>query len=123
MAEKVVFFTAGPVPTSGELADIAKLNAVSVPQYETLVVNGASVTGDEYGTGRLIPCDAVAGTIPTDYNAIDEIDPDAIPNTALLSTQTIVAHGQALEVPVTGTYTDTATVSVVAGVVTGIVLS
>lgn len=41
----------------------------------------------------------------------------------LPATQTIVSNGQALVVPVTGTYTDTATVSVAGGVVTGIVLS
>lgn len=114
MAQKVLYFTAGPQPTSPELADIAKLNAVSLPQYETQVVNGAAVTGDEYGAGRLIPCDAVAGTIPEDYDEIDEIDPDAIPNTALLSTQKIVAHGDVITLSNGGT----ATLTIVAGVIT-----
>lgn len=41
----------------------------------------------------------------------------------LPATQTVVSNGQALTVPVTGTYTTTATVSVAGGVVTGIVLS
>lgn len=41
----------------------------------------------------------------------------------LPATQTIVSNGQALTVPVTGSYTTTATVSVAGGVVTGIVLS
>ncbi len=35
----------------------------------------------------------------------------------------VLTSGQALEVPVTGTYTDTATVTVEDGVITGIVLS
>lgn len=41
----------------------------------------------------------------------------------LPATQTVVSNGQALTVPVTGSYTTTATVTVAGGVVTGIVLS
>lgn len=111
MAEKVVYFTAGPVPTAGELADIAALNAVSLPQYETLVVNGAA--NSEYGAGRLTPCDFVAGTIPEAYDEVAEIDPDAIPNTALTATQAIVNDEDEFEV--TG---GIVTVTVVAGVAT-----
>lgn len=52
--KKVVYFTAGINATSGELADIAKLNAAAVPQYEVLVANGAA--NAEYGeTDRIIP--------------------------------------------------------------------
>jgi len=129
--KKVVYFTAGINATSGELADIAKLNAVAVPQYEVLVANGAA--NAEYGeTDRIIPADFIAGTI-TDVYRVDgdpekdpvypEIDPDVIPNQALMATQAIVNDAEALAVPVTGTYTTTATVSVANGVVTGIVLS
>lgn len=92
MAQKVLYFTAGQQPTEGELADIAALNAASLPQYETLVVNGA-VTA-EYGEDRLIPCDFVAGSIPEAYDEIDEIDPDAIPNAPLLETEAIVSDGE-----------------------------
>ena len=129
--KKVVYFTAGINATSGELADIAKLNAAAVPQYEVLVANGAA--NAEYGeTDRIIPADFVAGTIPDVYRVdgdpledpvYPEIDPDAIPNQALTATQAIVNDAEALTVPVTGTYTTTATVSVANGVVTGIVLS
>ncbi len=120
--KKVIFFTAGKTATAGEIADIAKLNAVAEAQYSVSVMNGAADT--KYGeTNRLAPCDFVAGTIPTVYNAKDTIDPDAIPNQALTATQAIVEDAQALAVPVTGTYATTATVSVVDGVVTGIVLS
>ncbi len=129
--KKVVYFTAGINATSGELADIAKLNAAAEPQYEVLVANGAA--NAEYGeTDRIIPADFVAGTIPDVYRVdgdpledpvYPEIDPDAIPNQALTATQAIVNDAEALTVPVTGTYTTTATVSVANGVVTGIVLS
>lgn len=129
--KKVVYFTAGINATAGELADIAKLNAAAEPQYEVLVANGAA--NAEYGeTDRIIPADFVAGTIPDVYRVdgdpledpvYPEIDPDAIPNQALTPTQAIVNDAEALTVPVTGTYTTTATVSVANGVVTGIVLS
>lgn len=129
--KKVVYFTAGINATAGELADIAKLNAAAEPQYEVLVANGAA--NAEYGeSDRIIPADFVAGTIPDVYRVdgdpledpvYPEIDPDAIPNQALTATQAIVNDAEALTVPVTGTYTTTATVSVANGVVTGIVLS
>ena len=129
--KKVVYFTAGINATAGELADIAKLNAAAEPQYEVLVANGAA--NAEYGeTDRIIPADFIAGTIPDVYRVdgdpledpvYPEIDPDAIPNQALTPTQAIVNDAEALTVPVTGTYTTTATVSVANGVVTGIVLS
>ena len=129
--KKVVYFTAGINATAGELADIAKLNAAAEPQYEVLVANGAA--NAEYGeTDRIIPADFIAGAIPDVYRVdgdpledpvYPEIDPDAIPNQALTATQAIVNDAEALTVPVTGTYTTTATVSVANGVVTGIVLS
>lgn len=120
--KKVIFFTAGTTATAGEIADIAKLNAAAEAQYEVIVANGAA--NAQYGdTDRIIPSDFVAGTVPTKYNAVDVIDPDAIPNQALAPTQAIVNDAEALTVPVTGTYATTATVSVVDGVVTGIVLS
>ncbi len=120
--QRIVYFTAGTTPTSGELADIAKLNAAAEAAYEVTVANGAA--NAKYGeTDRLIPCDLVAGTVPTEYNAIDVIDPDAIPARGLSDTQAVVENGEALTVPVTGTYTDTATVTVVDGAVTAIALS
>lgn len=120
--KKVIFFTAGTTATAGEIADIAKLNAAAEAQYEVIVANGAA--NAQYGdTDRIIPSDFVAGTVPTKYNAVDVIDPDAIPNQALTPTQAIVNDAEALTVPVTGTYTTTATVTVVDNVVTAIVLS
>jgi hypothetical protein len=92
--KKVIFFTAGTKATAGELADIAKLNAVAEAQYSVQVVNGAvpAIYGE---TDRIIPdVDYVAGTIPELYEEIDEIDPDDIPNQALTSTQAIVENAQ-----------------------------
>lgn len=128
--KKVLYFTAGITPTSPELAEIAKLNAVTAPQYQVIVMNGAA--NAKYGeTDRLVPGDYVAGTVPAIYEIEDEdderiypeIDPDNIPNQALTSTQTIVSHNQEVTVPVTGTYATKAKFTVVNGVITGIVLS
>ncbi|ALH23588.1 virion structural protein [Pseudomonas phage PaMx42] len=92
-AKKVIFFTAGTTPTSGELAAIAKLNAAADKPYEVTVMNGAANT--KYGeTNRLAPCDFVAGTVPTIYNAKTVLDPDAIPVQNLPNTQAVVTNGQ-----------------------------
>lgn len=120
--KKVIFFTAGMTATAGELAAIAKLNTAAEAQYQVTVMNGAA--NAEYGeTDRIAPCDYVAGTVPTLYNAKTVVDPDAIPVQNLPATQAVVSDTQALVVPVTGVYATTATVTVVAGAVTGIVLS
>lgn len=120
--KKVIFFTAGTTATAGEIADIAKLNAAAEAQYEVIVANGAA--NAQYGeTDRIIPSDFVAGTVPTKYNAVDVIDPDAIPNQALLPTQAIVSDTQAFTTEVSGVFATTATVTVVDNVVTAIVLS
>lgn len=63
----VLYFTAGKVPTTGELADIAALNAIS--GLNVGVRNGSSSVNQEYGT-NLEACDYVAGTVPTAYNGV-----------------------------------------------------
>jgi len=93
MAKRILFFTAGITPTSGELAAIAKLNAAADKPYEVTVLNGAANT--KYGeTNRLVPCDFVAGTVPTIYNAKTVVNPDAIPVQNLPNTQAVVTNGQ-----------------------------
>lgn len=96
---KVLYFTAGQVPTAGELADIAALNAAALAPYEIGVRSGdvARVTAN-YGEGRLEPCDYVAGTVPAAYNAIPVIDPDNIPATGLSDTQAVVEDGVAIAI-------------------------
>jgi len=93
MAKRVIYFTAGVTPTSGELAEIAKLNTAADKPYEVTVMNGAANT--KYGeTNRLAPCDFVAGTVPTIYNAKTVVNPDAIPVQNLPNTQAIVTNAQ-----------------------------
>lgn len=74
-----------------------------VTDHDTVSVTNSA--GDE-------PHDAAAGVTGNTLDAL-----------ALAATTAMVDDGQALTVPVTGTYVDTATVSVAAGVVAGIVLS
>lgn len=103
MAKRILFFTAGITPTSGELAAIAKLNTAADKPYEVTVMNGAANT--KYGeTNRLVPCDFVAGTVPTIYNAKTVVNPDAIPVQNLPATQAIVTNAQKIT-GVTGTGT------------------
>lgn len=97
---KIIFFLAGPVATSGELADIAKLNAAALAPYSVAVRNGiADNVGDDYGVDRLEPCDFAAGTIPTAYNAIPTIDPDAIPASLPVGSVVDLIDGADTEAP------------------------
>jgi|ERR1044072_1315339 hypothetical protein len=128
--KKILYFTAGILPTSPELAEIAKFNAVTDPQYELIVMNGSA--NAKYGEpNRLVPGDFVAGTVPVIYESLNEddervypeINPDSIPNQALTATQAIVTHNVVMTLPVTGTYTTGIKATVVNGVITGFVLS
>lgn len=110
---KVLFFTAGSIPTQGELDAIAALQD-SVVSLEVGVRSGVTPDG-----GSLETADYAAGTIPTAYNALPAW-PGVPP---VPEGYAVVEDQQALEVPVTGTYTNTATVTVEDGVVTAIVLS
>lgn len=99
---KIIFFLAGPVPTSGELADIAKLNAAAAAPYEVAVRNGAADSiGDDYGAGILEDCDFAAGTVPTAYNAIPTVDPDAIPANLPVGSVVDLIDGADTEAPAT----------------------
>lgn len=119
---KVIFFTAGPLPTVNETAAIAKFNALPV---ETVVRNG--LENNNYGAGPE-ECDFVAFvspmTKPTAYTAKTTFDPDKPPAlSSLPATSAIVANGQKYSgVTVTGTGTF-ATYTVANGLVTAIALS
>lgn len=111
--KKVVYFTLSDVPTAGEIADIAKLNAATAAPYEVAVrssVRPMSSGGDNEA------CDYVAGTIPEVefYEEKDVIDPDDIPNQNLSATQVIVNDGDELAAVGGGTIA----VAVAAGVAT-----
>lgn len=112
MSKKIIYFTAGAVPTVGELADIAVLNSLSGPEYVVNVSNGAV----DSGLGTIEASDYAAGTVPVDYSAVDVFSLTNPPAPAsLIGTQAVVYDTQALVIgPTTYTFT------VVAGVITAI---
>lgn len=59
---KIIYFIAGNVPTVGEAADIAKLEAATAKPYELVIRSNKALPS--YGEGRFEACDFVAGTIP-----------------------------------------------------------
>jgi hypothetical protein len=72
MAGKIIYFTAGDVPTSGETAAIAALNTF-VNEYSLTVSNGAKAPGlglDGAGDPFLDQADFVAGTVPSIYSEV-----------------------------------------------------
>lgn len=91
--KKLIYFTAGDVPTTDEKADIAKLNAVTVAPYEVAV--RSSVRPMSSG-GSNEACDYVSGTIPdiAFYEGKTLVDANAIPNQFLVPSQAIVSNGQ-----------------------------
>lgn len=96
--QKIIFFTVGPKATDAELAAIGKLNSAAAASYEVAVMNGQAAN---YGTGRLVPCDFVAGTVPTAYNAKPTVDPDAIPASLPEGSVVNLIDGGATEAPAT----------------------
>lgn len=67
MTKKILFFTAGPVATGAETAQIAALNAMTIQGY-TVGVRNALESGS-YGAG-IESCDLVCGTVPTAFNGV-----------------------------------------------------
>ena len=119
--KRVLYFTAGNVTTTDEAADIAAITKAIHYGYELYVRNSQIST--DTGTGPEA-ANYVAGSVPDDYSGAPVFDIDNPPSNPFLpTTQAVVSNGQALTVPVTGTYTDTATVTVANGAVTGIELS
>lgn len=81
---KVIFFTAGPIPTSQEKADIDALSA----KLEILVRNGKADA--EYGAGRLEPCDFVYenANIPDAYADVPTTTNPHVPANGAIVTDT-----------------------------------
>lgn len=113
MTQKILYFTAGPTPTSPEAAEIAALQVLAGKPYDVLVRNGA--INAEFGEGRPEPADFLAGTIPATY--LDEGDPiypefdpaDPPQPGNLPDTMAVVFDGQVLNTSGTG---DVATISI-----------
>lgn len=102
MAEKVLFFTAGPKATTQELAEIAKINQAAQAPFVVGIRNAQA--GVSYGYGPE-ETDYVAGSPPAPYDNTDEeegtvypvFDPDA-PPTPVNSTQYVLNDGDEFEV-------------------------
>lgn len=78
---KIIYFLAGEAPTSGELADIAQLNAAAVAPYSIAVRRGDDVASYSFGAG-IEAADYVAGTVPAAYSDEEDFpvfDPDNVP--------------------------------------------
>jgi len=105
---KVLYFTAGPIPTIAELADVDALQ--NDGRYSVFV---RSAIGGNYTGGEPEATDYVAGTIPTAY-ADAETYPVLDAGSTLGSDQAIITDGVAI-VGTGGSFTPT----VVDGVVTG----
>lgn len=118
MTQKILYFTAGATATTGELADIAKLNALAVPAYEVGV--RSAIASPNYGAG-IESADYVAGTIPDAYDDEEDypvIDPDEPPGPDNLpATQTVVSTGQVIDTDDGGTVT----LTIAGGVITAAV--
>lgn len=69
--KKVIFFTAGAVPTENELAEIAVLQAASTKPFDLAIRRGDAVMANadfRYGAGAEA-CDYVAGSPPAEVPA------------------------------------------------------
>lgn len=85
MTKKIIYFTAGAVPTTAETAAIAQLNALTEKPFEVNVLNGSvppnlgsTVGGGGSPTPILKEADYVSGTVPTAYAGIDEVEAGAV---------------------------------------------
>ena len=65
MAQKIIFFTAGNVPTKAEQDAIAEIEKAIAPKFEMVVRNAAAPA--IYGEGRNEPADFVAGSPPSNF--------------------------------------------------------
>lgn len=114
---KILYFTAGPVPTTEEKADIAALNAFAVAPFEVGVRNAVQVgaSGSEVEAADYVAF-VSGGSAPEPYDDDETypvFDPAAPPASSLPAGVGLVADGQVFDV--TG---GTVEVTVTDGVVT-----
>lgn len=113
MTAKVLYFIAGVAPTVGEAADIASLEAVARPydiQIRSLI--GSPLYGD-----KIEASDFVAGTVPDEYEEVDVLDPDALPEIGVEANQIVLTDGDDLDITAGNVVFDV-TDSVLTGVLT-----
>lgn len=94
MAQRITFFTAGPIVTAPEQAEIDAIEEAIAPRFELRVRNGAA--SPNFGAGREAT-DYIAGTAPNVY-------PDTFAAVAATGTLTVVTNPAAAEtIAVAGT--------------------
>lgn len=98
---KIIYFTAGRIPTTNEKNEIAALNALAVAPFEVVVRSAADSLA--YGAGNEA-CDYAAGTPPEAYEETPVFDIDNPPESGLPATNAIVADGQVLTLEGDGDY-------------------
>ena len=99
--QKIMYFTAGMIPTNTEANEIAAIEALCVTPYEVVVRRGDAVGTRNYGAGPEAT-DFVAGTVPPPYDNDDEeegtvypvFDPDDPPAPVLPANQAVVSNNQ-----------------------------
>ena len=113
MSSKIIYFTAGTVPTGPELAEIAALNALAAPRYEVAVRDGSTIRNFGTETG-----DFAGGTVPAvaPYNTYDTFDSTDAPG-EVQPDGTVVVKNSA------GTVSKNATATVAAGLVDHVALA
>lgn len=120
--KKVIYFTAGAMPTSNELADIAKLNAAALPAYDVQVWKAGTPQSTPIRAADFVGHDGAV--IPAEYSAVAVIDPDDIPLAPLPATQAIVLNAGTVNVENSaGNLDSPATAVVAASVLTSVKLA
>jgi len=109
---KILYFTAGTVPTSGELTEIDNIKKAVTLGDTVEVRNGAANVSQNYGAA-IESSDFVEGTLPasTDYDGVDDFG-DNDTNPVVETGDTIAVKNSADSVSLDGT------ASVESGVVT-----
>lgn len=93
---RVLFLTAGPIATSGELVNIAKIEQQLAVRGTLECANGLEVIAEEAKPNTFY--NYVAGTLVAPYNSGYTVyDPDAPPTLGLLATQGIVNDGDTFD--------------------------
>lgn len=116
---KIIYFTAGAVPTTPEQAAIDAIAAFAADPYEFVVRNAAE---DNYA--NIEAADYVAGSAPSPaYDGVSVFDPDSIPEPSVGDDQVVLTDGETTGVEPSGSYTDTVTFTISGGAITAIVLS
>lgn len=117
--KRVMYFTAGRVPTGGELAEIAALNALAAQPFEVVVRN--ALDSPNFGAG-IEAADYKAGSPPVAYAGVTAFPTGTAlyPLSSLPADHAIVKNGQKRN-GVTGAGANVvATFTVAAGVVSAI---